>query len=167
MIAFDIRHTLRVFQSARHTGAFPRETLTAGMKPGSTSYADLRAGKERFVRRMSRPSMSELDVSPAKWSRSSGGMPPQAQDTLPQRVCRTVIQISQYQIPWFKNSKRPRQNPLLRRLCSHFIKPAGSPAVNKPFHTFSVASSIPNRYGSSLKRLTMICELALILPSDA
>ena len=48
LIAFDIRHTLRVFQSARHTGAFPRETLTAGMKPGSTSYADLRAGIRAF-----------------------------------------------------------------------------------------------------------------------
>ena len=45
---FNVRHALRASQSARHMGVFPRETLTAGTKPGSTSYADLRAGIRAF-----------------------------------------------------------------------------------------------------------------------
>ena len=78
---FNIRHVLRTFQSARPMGAFPRETLTAGMKPGSTSYADLRAGIRAF-RSANIPALYVgVDVSLAKWSRSSGEIAPQAQDT--------------------------------------------------------------------------------------
>ena len=44
LIAFDIRHALRTFQSARPMGAFPRETLTAGAETRSKAYADLGSG---------------------------------------------------------------------------------------------------------------------------
>ena len=43
-VIFDIRHALRIFQSARPMGAFPRETLTAGAETRSKAYADLGSG---------------------------------------------------------------------------------------------------------------------------
>ena len=79
-IAFNVRHALRIFQSARPMGVFPRETLTAGAEVRSRAYADLGAGIRAFrSANAPAPYVGVADNSPER-SRSSGGMSPQAQD---------------------------------------------------------------------------------------